>query len=164
MGKLFWICMIVATAAIVQDQRRRNIERVTPGESAGAVKRASERTGGWIRGRGEPSSGGFSEVGVGKDVPRDTVLVIGALNCGSDGSRRADALAEALRERGIPVARRSRFGLDVRSLDAVQLAAASRRMQRVFDGPTPVVIINTRGSANPSLDQVLAEYRAQTVR
>ena len=85
-----------------------------------------------------------------------TVFVIAAQNCPHEAAQRADRLAEALSSQGIPVERThaARFHFTSRpDSDTVD------RISAVMNGPLPVVFINGRAKANPSLDEVAAEFR-----
>ena len=44
-----------------------------------------------------------------------------------------------------------------RGQDCVEI---NKRMNRIMNGPLPVVFVNGRAKSNPSLDEVVAEFRA----
>ena len=46
------------------------------------------------------------------------------------------------------------------SFPAVNGEDELQRVNRVMQGELPIVIVHGRGKANPTLDEVLAEYRA----
>ena len=69
-------------------------------------------------------------------------------------ARRADELAERLARDGIPVTRTHNV-----SFPAVNGTDELQRVNRVMQGELPIVIVHGRGKANPTLDEVLAEYR-----
>lgn len=88
-----------------------------------------------------------------------TVFVVAAENCPQEAAQRADRLAQALSERGIPVERthQARFRFTSRP-DAATLES----MNNVMGGTLPIVFINGRAKSNPSLEQVTAEYKRAT--
>jgi hypothetical protein len=98
---------------------------------------------------------GFVPVRVVNRGAGDTVLILAPLHCPASAARRAKRLAIRLTQLGIPnmsshsyrVRPSSYVGRDV------DLTAS------VLGGDAPVVIIDGRGSANPTLAQILAEYR-----
>jgi hypothetical protein len=87
-------------------------------------------------------------------VDPHTVLILAAPNCPKAGARRAAALAEALRERGIPYAQSGQ----IRFVASPGHIPDRHRLDSVMGGPTPIVIVHGRGKANPALDEVVAEY------
>lgn len=82
----------------------------------------------------------------------NTVYIVAALNCTKDAAKRADTLVEALKARGISVARTNNVNWsgNIGPTDVP-------RIQAVMNGEAPVVFYGGRGAANPSLDQVLTE-------
>jgi hypothetical protein len=82
------------------------------------------------------------------------VMVIAAQDCPEAAARRADDLAERLARDGIPVTRTHNG-----SFPAGSGADELQRVNRVMQGELPIVIVHGRGKANPTLDEVLAEYR-----
>jgi hypothetical protein len=82
------------------------------------------------------------------------VMVIAAEDCPEAAARRADDLAERLARDGIPVTRAHNV-----SFPAVNGADELQRVNRVMQGELPIVIVHGRAKANPTLDEVLAEYR-----
>jgi hypothetical protein len=85
-----------------------------------------------------------------------TVFVIAAQNCPHDAAQRADRLAESLSSQGIPVERTHSANFRFTSRpdsDTVD------RISAVMNGPLPVVFINGRAKANPSLDEIASEFR-----
>ncbi len=104
---------------------------------------------------------GFIPVPLDRHAPIDVVLIISAMNCPSDGTQRARRLTEELRDRGIPYEWRNRYGIAPGPIDD-ELAAGLKRLERVMGGKSPAVFINHKGIANPSLEQVIAEFQRQT--
>lgn len=87
----------------------------------------------------------------------DTVYVMAPKNCPSDAAQRAQQLAAGLESRGIPVERSDHFSAGVSNPTAEEREAL-KRTQAVLNGAIPMVVVNSVASANPSLDQVEAEY------
>lgn len=85
------------------------------------------------------------------------VVVLAAENCTMDEARRADLLASDLSRQGVPVVRSHNVGF---TFDAGDRAAA-QRIQSVMNGQLPIVFVRGRAKANPTLKEVLAEYRGQ---
>ncbi|MBV8123886.1 MAG: hypothetical protein JOY60_14510 [Burkholderiaceae bacterium] len=85
-----------------------------------------------------------------------TVFVVAAQNCPHADAQRADRLAEALAQRGIPVQRTHdvRFHFHSRPDSTVV-----DRMNGIMNGPLPVVFVRGRAKSNPSLDEVIAEFK-----
>jgi hypothetical protein len=82
------------------------------------------------------------------------VVIFAPENCPEDAGRRADALADSLSRSGVPVSRLSRVSFNVSSPDEAS------RINAVMNGTIPIVVVRGRAKANPSLDEVLAEYSA----
>jgi hypothetical protein len=103
-------------------------------------------------------SNGFVRVLMPDGAQSDTVLILAALNCPSYAARRADDLARRLTEKGIPNTRsnQAHFTFDRRSADQIDRL---NRSSVVGNGEIPAVFINGMGRANPTADEVAAEYR-----
>lgn len=84
------------------------------------------------------------------------VVIFAPENCPEDAGRRADALADQLGRSGIPVSRLTNVSFTVTDADPV----AVQRINAVMTGTIPIVVVRGRAKANPSLDDVLAEYSA----
>jgi len=84
------------------------------------------------------------------------VYVLAPENCPSADAKRADRLAADLSQKGIPVVRRdsARFSLSSQLESDVQT-----RMSEIMEGPLPIVFVDGRAKSNPSLDEVVAEFR-----
>jgi hypothetical protein len=74
-------------------------------------------------------SNGFVAVVTTPDSPADTAVILAPLNCPSAQAKRADAMATQLSQMG------------------------------VLGGESPIVIINGMAKANPTVDEVAAEFR-----
>jgi hypothetical protein len=83
------------------------------------------------------------------------VLVIAAENCPEEAAQRADALAHRLRGHGLPVTRLHQVSFEMPGGDA----AAAQRVMAVMNAELPIVFVRGKAKSNPSLEEVLAEYR-----
>lgn len=88
-------------------------------------------------------------------APADTVMVVAAENCPHEDAQRADRLTAELKGRGIPVLRSHQVSFTIDSPDS----AVPERINAVMTGQLPIVFINGRAKPNPSLDDVIAEFR-----
>jgi len=87
----------------------------------------------------------------------DGVVILGPANCSSAGAQRADSLAKALEKRGIPHTRSNQMGM----LSGERPSKEQMdKVKAVMGGEVPIVFIRGRAKANPSLDEVLSEYRS----
>ena len=116
----------------------------------------------WWRGRGEGIGGatspnGFVSVVMPNAAPRNTVIIFAPLNCPSDGAQRADALGNELTSRGVPNVRSDSYQAEVTNPTANDEANLNHTHD-VINAGVPVVFINGRGRANPTLKEVIAEY------
>jgi hypothetical protein len=102
---------------------------------------------------------GFVPVLTSNGAPANTAIILAAINCPSAQAKRADALAAKLNELGIPNTRANNYA--VANVTREQ-AAMIKQTSAVLGGEIPVVIINGKGKANPSVDDVVAEYRQST--
>ena len=101
---------------------------------------------------------GFVPVPSPSGTKRNQVLIFAAVNCPKDAARRAADLAAELGRRGISHIRLEHADFEwVENPDPAVLA----RLETVMRGEIPIVFINGRGKANPGIDEVVAEYRAQ---
>jgi hypothetical protein len=87
-----------------------------------------------------------------------TVLILAAQHCPSAAAKRADDLASRLTRMGIPNTRanQANFSVDQRRQDQVDLM---NRTNVIGSGEIPAVFINGMAKANPTADEVAAEYR-----
>lgn len=83
------------------------------------------------------------------------VLVIAPENCAADAARRADDLAQDLAAEEIPVERIHAVNFSFDNPDAETL----QRLRDVMASEPPIVFVGNRAKANPTLAEVLAEYR-----
>lgn len=104
--------------------------------------------------QGESSAGGFVPLPGDSGPLAQGVHVIAAENCPEEAGQRADRLAEALAQAGLPV--RRGHNVSFSSSDP----AAAQRVVAVLNGELPIVFVHGRVKSNPSLDEVLAEYQS----
>jgi len=82
------------------------------------------------------------------------VLVFAAENCPYEDAQRADRLAAELSRNGLQVVRIHKIGFDLPNVDQAEMD----RLNSVMKGKLPIVFLHGRGKANPTLQEVLAEY------
>ncbi len=82
------------------------------------------------------------------------VVVFAPENCPSEAAARADSMAHQLASRNIPALRSH----DVSFTSSDPDPAIGIRLNAVMNGELPIVFVNGRGKANPTLDEVIAEY------
>jgi hypothetical protein len=99
---------------------------------------------------------GFVRVLAANGAPQNTAIILAALNCPSAQAKRADALAARLDELGIPNRRANNYAVANVTRDQAPMI---KQTSAVLGGEIPVVIINGKGKANPSIDDVVSEYR-----
>lgn len=107
------------------------------------------------------SPNGFIELpvtGVSSDI--GNILVIAAQNCPKEDAQRADELAAELSRLGIPNTRAQNIHFTLTEPDPAILS----RVNSVMSGPLPIVFVNGKAKANPTLDDVIAEYNLVTER
>ena len=85
-----------------------------------------------------------------------TVFVVAAQNCPHEEAQRADRLAEDLSRSGIPVRRTDEVHF---SFTGEPDSGTMERINRIMNGPLPIVFVDGRAKSNPSLDEVLAEFK-----
>lgn len=90
-------------------------------------------------------------------TPRNTVLVLAPPNCPSEQAQRAEALVQALQDKGIPVTRGSSVAFTLTNPSAEQRAAVDRTVA-VLRQRAPAVFVDGMGMSNPSFAQVAAVY------
>ena len=100
---------------------------------------------------------GFIPAQMPDGAERDSVLILAPVNCPREGARRADALAQRLREQGIPAVRSDRYS--VARITADNAAGVNRAVEVMRTNVVPVVFVKGMAKGNPSSDEVAAEYR-----
>lgn len=84
------------------------------------------------------------------------VVVFAPQNCPKESARRSDDLAQQLAQRNIPSVRSH----DVTFTSSDPDPGIGARLNAVMNGELPIVFVNGKGKANPTLDEVMAEYGA----
>jgi len=102
-------------------------------------------------------SNGFVPIATAPGSARNVVIVLAALNCPSAQAQRADALAAQLTRLGVANQRANNYYASITSRDQMPLV---NRTNVVLGGEIPIVIINGRAKANPTIEEVQAEYSA----
>jgi hypothetical protein len=97
---------------------------------------------------------GFVQIPAPDGQPSRGIVIFAPVNCPSDAAQRAEALARHLSAQGVPYVRsqNAEFG-NLASQDEVS------KVMAVMNGPVPVVFVNGKAKANPTPEEVLAEYR-----
>ena len=103
------------------------------------------------------SPSGFVQVPMPDGMSAHGVVVFAPDNCPSDAAQRAYALVSELGGQGIPVVRAS-----AASFDNLPDAATAARVRAVMQGEIPIVFVNGKAKADPSVQDVLAEYRRKS--
>lgn len=98
---------------------------------------------------------GFVAVPAPVGIDPAQVLVIAPENCSSDAARRADDLAAELSGQHIPVSRVHAVNFELAGSDR----ATGERLLSIMNGELPIVFVGDWAKANPTLAEVLAEYR-----
>lgn len=101
------------------------------------------------------SAGGFVPLPTPAGASPKQVLVIAPENCTADGARRADELANDLTRQNIPVLRTHNVNFQFENPDP----GLMQRLNTVMNGDVPIVFVRGRAKANPTLAEVVAEYR-----
>lgn len=116
----------------------------------------------WRQHRGHDTPGsaavspsGFVPLPAVRGQSASAVLVIAAENCPHDDAQRADRLADDLSRKGLPVVRIHDVGFDLPGGGTADLA----RINAVMNGTLPIVFVRGRAKANPTLDEVIAEFK-----
>jgi hypothetical protein len=99
---------------------------------------------------------GFVKAAMPDGAIANEVLIIGP-DCDRPEGIRKKALAASLAKLNIPHRQTSSISMNSDSTD--DIFAAMDQMDNLMKGDSPVVFINAKGKANPTLDEVVAEYR-----
>jgi hypothetical protein len=102
-------------------------------------------------------SNGFVPIVTAPGSAHNVAIVLAALNCPSAQAQRADALAAQLTRLGVANQRANNYFASINSRDQMPLL---NRTNTVLGGEIPIVIINGRAKANPTAEEVQAEYSA----
>jgi hypothetical protein len=98
---------------------------------------------------------GFVPVLMAEGAPRDVVLILAPVNCPSAAAQQAHSIETKLNELGIRNQRTNSYALRPTPDNRAEIDQTAL----VLNGGAPVVIINGRGKAHPTPEEVLAEYR-----
>jgi hypothetical protein len=105
------------------------------------------------------SSREFMPVAMPDDAIPNQVIIFAPLQCPSEATIRANALAAKLNQLGISVRRSDSFKYSYNNRS--DLAQASLvRSGDLMNGELPAVFINGRGKAQPSLEEIVAELNS----
>lgn len=97
---------------------------------------------------------GFVSLPKPTNLDTDSVIILAAKNCTKEAALRAEQLATDLASRNISYTRASRISFENFA------PSLKNRIDSVLRGPLPIVLIDGRGKANPTLNEVLSEYDA----
>lgn len=117
----------------------------------------------WWQGRGDApypqgeSRSGFIPVLMPAGAEPDRVLILAPINCPSEDAQRADELAAQLTRMGIPNTRSSSYSLAVDNPTREQKERMDRAVV-VMNSEIPAVFVNGMAKANPTAEEVAAEY------
>ena len=84
------------------------------------------------------------------------VVVFAPEDCPTEKARQADDLAQQLASRNIPTVRTHNVSFSSSDPDP----RIGVRLDSVMKGELPIVFVNGRGKANPTIEQIIAEYGA----
>jgi hypothetical protein len=126
---------------------------------AGKVRQASARNGGAAASAEEQTGDKLSAAGFfllsRDDAKNPNVVIMSPPNCPSHEAQRARALGDSLAQAGIPHEMRSGIQFQFNNPDDV-----ARVNKYMTDVANPLVLVRGWARGNPSLDQVIAQYRA----
>lgn len=100
------------------------------------------------------SSSTFAEIPLPDGVPARGVVVFTPENCPSEAAQRARRLMGRLSDHNVPYSQTSHA--EFSNLTSQEQAD---RVTSVMNGPIPIVYVNGRAKANPTPEEVVAEYR-----
>lgn len=98
--------------------------------------------------------GGFISIPVPDEMSSSGVVIFAPRDCPSEAAHRAERLASFLKERGIGFTR-----LQSASYNSLTSKEEAQRVMAVMNGDIPIVYVNGRAKANPTPEEVEAEYR-----
>jgi hypothetical protein len=105
-----------------------------------------------------PSASGFVSVVAPDGAPDRTVVIFAPIGCPREAAQRAEAMASQLQAQGIPHLRSARFSVNIPNPSAEQRQAL-QRTSTILSGEIPAVFIGSSAKANPTVEDVVAEYR-----
>jgi hypothetical protein len=104
------------------------------------------------------TSAGFLPVPMPPSAARNTVIVFAPINCPREGAQRARELVQKLDERGIANQLTDHYGAQTFEPNP-ETEAAFKRLNIVMTGDIPIVLVNGMGKANPTVDEVVSEFK-----
>jgi hypothetical protein len=120
----------------------------------GGIREVSDKVGKRLDSGKAGGSHGFVQIPAPDGQASRGIVIFAPANCPSDAAQRAEALARHLSAQGVPYVRseNAEFG-SLASQDEVS------KVLSVMNGPVPVVFVNGKAKANPTPEEVVAEYR-----
>jgi hypothetical protein len=101
-------------------------------------------------------SGEFISIPLPVGVDAKAVVIYAALNCPRAGARRADELERELTRQGIACSRSNTLEFRVSAKDLPQM----EKVKDLMNGEIPLVLVKGRAKNNPSLDEIIKEYKS----
>ena len=101
-----------------------------------------------------PSPNGFVALPAMDSADSKQVIVFAPENCPSEKAQQADDLARQLTARNIPAVRSHNVSFTSPDPDP----SVGIRLNSVMNGELPIVFVKGRGKANPTIEEVIAEY------
>lgn len=102
----------------------------------------------------DSSPNGFVALPPTTSTGNNNITIFAPIGCPKEGAQRAEALFTELERRNITATRSDSANFDMPNPDQASL----QRLNAVMTGELPIVFVNGRGKANPTVDEVLAEY------
>jgi hypothetical protein len=102
----------------------------------------------------DTSPNGFIALPPTRSTGHNNITIFAPIGCPKEGAQRAEALFRELERRNITATRSDSANFDMANPDQVTL----QRLNAVMTGELPIVFVNGRGKANPTVNEVLAEY------
>ncbi|MDR0181430.1 hypothetical protein [Lysobacter arvi] len=115
-----------------------------------------ERTGAGGADGSDESAQGFRPIPMPDGVPSRGVIVFAPQHCTSDAARRTEELVRHLSRHGVAYVR-----TDQASYSRLGSPEEATRVTAVMNGPVPIVYVNGRAKANPTPQEVVAEFRGK---
>ena len=109
-----------------------------------------------VRGQAQTGreDGSFVVLPLPDGVSAHGVVIFAPENCPSEAAQRARQLASALSAQRIPYRETSSA-----NFNALSSQEEAERVMAVMNGPIPIVYVDGRAKANPTPEEVVAEYR-----
>lgn len=100
---------------------------------------------------------GFMPIVAPDNAEAGKVLVIGPI-CNSPIGQRTKVLMQQLTQAGIPYSQTTHVNFTNPANPALANPQAVERLNQVMGGQAPIVILNGRGKANPTIAEVVSEF------